>query len=844
MIRKSFNNDWKFSRGSGSALSAMFGGQEEPEAVTLPHDASILEPRVQDPYASGNAYFTEGNYHYTRKFCPDACDSDKIFLLFFEGVYQNAFVYVNHSFAAKHPYGYGEFYIDITKYLRFGEENEISVVVKNGVSSGRWYTGGGIYRDVTLLVADRLYLAPQGTQIETVETDEELAVIRVKTTLIHRNAGNRTVRLVTELYDENGVLAASDNIPVTIQEQESLELEQKLYVRQPKCWSAEQPSLYRYQIRILEDARVSGTERNANAKNDRFSKENQNPDKEERRFIGEQILDEETGTFGIRTIQVDPLRGLRINGKTVKLRGGCIHHDNGLIGSAEFSHAEQVRIRELKKAGYNAIRSAHYPMSRQLLKACDELGMYVMDEFSDVWTTTKVDFDYGMNLTEWWKYDIEHMVYKDFNHPCVILYSIGNEIPEVGNCFDARLGKRMADKIRQMDRTRPLVNCMNLTLAVMDRFSEVLAAIGSEENLSAGEINSLMTNLGAAMEKITGSDYVAAVTEEACSHVDVTGFNYAAARYEIDGNKFPNRVIVGSETNPRDLDRNWALVEKLPYVIGDFSWTAWDYLGEAGIALVTYENEAMGFYKPYPCKAAYCGDFNLLGDRRPVSYWREIIWGLRKKPYLAVQPPQHYGEKKNMTQWAFTDAVHTWTWKESEGKPVCVEVYSTEEEVELFINGSSIGRKKTGELKKGVTYFDTVYNSGTIEAVAFSGGKETGRDVLKTAGDTLRLSVKTDQDGIPADGADICYVDLRIEDENGELHTEAEIPVTVALDGPGQILGFGSAAPVSAENYYDRTAITFEGRLRAAIRAEAEGTIRVIFKAEGLEPAAVEIQTK
>lgn len=813
MVKKSFNTGWYFGKGSGSALSSMFGGAGEETVVTLPHDAAILEQRdAQDIFGSGNAYFSKGNYHYTKKFCPDRKDKEKIFILLFEGIYQNAFVYVNNSFAAKHPYGYGSFFVDITRYLRFGEENTISVTVKNGVSSGRWYTGGGIYRDVFLFVGDRMSLEPQGVQFETVEADEELAIVKVRAILNYKGSGVRKVRICTEIRDMNGHIAAKDSIPVTVMEYENVELHTKLYIRQPKLWSAEQPSLYQYHVEIRED-------------NER--------------------IDAEEGTFGIRTIQVDPVRGLRINGNTVKLRGGCIHHDNGIIGSAEFAHAEQIRVSELKNAGYNAIRSAHYPISRQLLEACDRIGMYVMDEFSDVWTTTKVDFDYGMNFTEWWEDDISKMVQKDFNHPCVIMYSIGNEIPEVGNCYDVRFGKQIADKIRSMDATRPLVNCMNLMLAVMDRLPEVMEAIGSEEKRNAGEINSLMTDMGSAMGKITGSDYVAAATEEAGSHVDVTGLNYAAVRYEIDGEKFPNRVIVGSETNPADLDTNWPLVEKLSYVIGDFSWTAWDYLGEAGIGLITYgEKEMGGFYKPYPCKAAYCGDFNLIGDRRPASYWREMIWGFRRRPYLAVQPPQHFGEEKNMTQWAMTDAVHSWTFKGYEGKPVRVEVYSAEEEVALYVNGIFVDRKITGECKRGITYFDTVYTEGTIEAVAYNGEQEIGRDLLKTAGDPTFLKAECDMDVLPADGSDICYVDLRIEDADGTLNTQACMPVTVSLEGPGQIAGYGSGAPVSEENFFDRTATPFEGRLRAAVRARTAGTIRVTFTADGMGQATVEIHAK
>ena len=319
MVRKSFNDGWLFGKGSGSALSAMFGGAGEDRPVTLPHDAAILEQRdAQDIWGSGNAYFSKDNYHYTKKFSLGSKDKDKIFVLHFEGVYQNAFVYVNNSFAAKHPYGYGDFYVDITKYLRFDSENTISVTVKNGVSSGRWYTGGGIYRDVFLLVGDRLNIDPQGVCFKTEEASDELAVIHTGTVLNYKGIGVRKVRLCTEIRDMDGHVVANDSIPVTITEHESIELTQKLYVKQPKLWSAECPSLYQYHVEIQED---------------------------------DKMIDSGEGTFGIRTVRADPIRGLRVNGNAVKLRGGCIHHDNGIIGGAEFAHAERVRIQELKKCG-------------------------------------------------------------------------------------------------------------------------------------------------------------------------------------------------------------------------------------------------------------------------------------------------------------------------------------------------------------------------------------------------------------------------------------------------------------------------------------------------------------
>ena len=818
MKKQKFNQDWIFTIGSGSSLDALAGGNNTAKQVTLPHDASIgRERNPEEPNGSGNGFFREESYVYTKTFSMNADDKDKNVYLEFEGVYQNAFVYVNNSFAGKCPYGYSNFYVDITKYLNYNEPNALKVVVKNGVPSGRWYTGGGIYRDVNLMIADRLHLAPDSVQLAAIEVEDDQAIIRAKSTIAYTGIGIREITLCTELMDTDGNVVAADEMPVTVEEHSEQTYQQKMYVLNPNRWDAENPYLYTYRTYIKEN---------------------------------DSVIDEETGTFGIRKLQLDTKHGLRVNGKVVKLRGGCIHHDNGIIGTAEFTHSAEARVKKLKETGFNAIRSAHYPMSRKLLEACDKYGMYVMDEYSDVWVSTKVEFDYSTQMTEWWEHDIENLVKKDYNHPCVIMYSIGNEIPEAGNKFDVQWGKKLADKLRSLDDTRYTTNSLNLLLAIMNDLPKLMAqnadaqAAANTEKDQPQEINSMMNNLGAMMAQFMASDFAAEKVKEACAQVDITGYNYAAARYEIDGKLFPNRILVGSETNPPDLDKNWELVEKLPYVIGDFDWTAWDYIGETGIGKINYtDQQSMGFYAPYPCKIAYCGDINILGNRRPISYWRELIWGLRKAPYIAVQLPQHYGEPQSTTQWSMSDAVRSWNWNGYEGKPVKVEVYAAADEVELLINGQSVERKKVGETKKYITIFDTTYHAGKVEVIAYSDGKECGRDEILTASDEVVIAAKADRTQIPADGSDIAYIDICMQDALGILNPNADKAVSISLDGPGEIMGYGSADPESEENYYDTVAKAYEGKLRAAVRGTGEtGKIVVTLSADGLESVKVDVE--
>ncbi len=833
-----WNEGWSFAFGSSSPLENMFGGEGEREPVTLPHDASIERERdSEEENGSGNGFFREECCYYVKNFMPDEKDREKEVFLEFEGVYQNAFVYVNGSFAGQHPYGYGNFYIDATPYLNFEHENQIKVIVKNGVPSGRWYTGSGIYRDVNLLIGDRLHFVPDQLHLRTLGLDEGLAAIEANAMLVNHGPQTRSVTLGIQLLDEDGRIAAERKMAVTLPGQgrscsaeggsagigqmngDGRVYSQRIYVDNPRLWDPDHPNLYRCRAVIEENGRV---------------------------------IDEEEDSFGIRLLTLDSRHGLRINGKEYKMRGGCIHHDNGVTGTAEFAHAAEFRVKRMKEAGYNAIRSSHYPMSRRLLGACDRLGMMVMDEFADVWTSTKVDFDYGMHMSEWWEKDVKNQVNKDFNHPCVILYSIGNEIPETGNPFDVQWGKCLADLYHRLDPGRYVTNSMNLMMSLGDHLTDMLPFVLKDESMKDildeigenPEINTLMTKLGENTELVSESEVAGENVAEATGQVDIAGYNYAAGRYEKDLERDPNLILVGSETFPGDLDKNWALVKRLPRVLGDFSWTAWDYLGEVGIGRIGYgpEERREGAYADYPYKAAYCGDMNLLGDRRPVSYWREIVWGLRDKPYLAVQPPAHHGEEKVMSPWCVTDAVRSWNWSGFEGRPVTVELYTDADEAELYQNGQLLERKKVVGSRKCMTSFELLYEPGTLEAVVYKDGRESGRDVLTTAG-RAQLTLRADAATLPADGSDIIYVEISAEDADGVLNMAERGQVTIRIEGPGLLAGFGSADPESEENYFDRTARLYEGRLRAAIRGSGEkGLIRVICFGDQFDEKTVEVQ--
>ena len=801
MIRQKFNTNWVCQKGTGAPLESVMGGAGESMPVTLPHDAMIGQTR--DPnltMGGGVGFFPYQNVAYLKDFNLDEHPEGTVCWLEFEGVYMNAEVHINGSFAGKCPYGYSNFYIDGTRYVKYGQRNSVRVVAKNAVSSGRWYTGGGIYRDVSLMIGPPLHISPDGIKISTPDIDDDLAIVRI-TTLLHNNSlSTKDVVVHHDIIDADGSTVAEIAAPITIFAGESKDLRLQLAIYHPLLWQIAEPYLYTCHTSLS----VNGL-----------------------------MIDDETNRFGIRKLQLDSRNGLRINGQPIKLHGGCIHHDNGVIGAIEFKMAAQRRISKLKAAGYNAIRMAHHPASKALLEACDELGMLVMDEFTDCWTQAKVAFDYGVHFTEWWEHDLTQMVAKDYNHPSVIMYSIGNEITEVGDKITGQWGKKLADKIRQLDDSRYTINCVNLMMSAMNNIDEIRKELSSDRD-EPMEINTAMNTMWAMLAKAGGSEITGKITAESFAQVDIAGYNYAAYRYEKDLAAFPNRFLVGSETTSASLDVNWQLVKKYPRILGDFNWTAYDYLGEVGIGEVQYgESKSGSFYKSYPWRSAFCGDLDLIGDRRPISYWRDIVWGTRSTPYVAVQDPAHYGEKQQPSNWGWTDAIESWTWQGFEDKPIVVEVYAAGDEVELLLDGISLGRKSVGQDKAFIAKFDTIYRPGRLEAIAYAGDQVAGRYALQTSSSNVRLQASCADTSIGTSYDDIAFIEVSLVDHAGVLNPQQDMLITAEVGGQGSMMGFGSANPCNEDNYLAGQATSYHGRALLVVRSNGQpGTIDVTFNSE------------
>jgi beta-galactosidase len=546
-------------------------------------------------------------------------------------------------------------------------------------------------------------------------------------------------------------------------------------------------------------------------------------------FAAGALLDSEQTVFGVRVIEIDFEHGLRLNGVSLKMFGGCLHHDNGPLGAASYDRAEERKIQLLKSAGYNALRTAHNPPSPGLLDACDRLGFLVIDETFDAWTSPKVPNDYHLYFKEWWQRDTEAMVRRDRNHPSVILWSIGNEIFEsLGNPVGTEWCQRQADFVRALDPTRLV------TAGVMQNFLEDIANHDIEGSFK-------LKPTPADPEKDSWGKLTAAYNRP----LDVIGYNYMAGRYSGDRERFPGRIIAGTETWGHFMYTSWTETLRHSNVIGDFVWVAWDHLGESGGGYVNFEGKVSMGGAPFPYHTSGIGDFDICGFRRPQSFYRDLLWGMRTAPYIGVVEPQHHGKPMGFSPWAWEPVLDTWTFPGQEGQLCQVDVYAIDDEVELFLNGVSVGRKPAGVGVQNKTTFDVVYQPGVLEAAGWTGGKETGRTRLVTSGAPAALRLSVDRAAIQASGGDLAYVTIEIQDQDGARIRQADPVISIEVSGAADLLAIGSGNPWSEELYVGSQHQAFQGRLLAILRSRpTAGAITLTARAEGLPDASIEIRAE
>ncbi|MDO4623570.1 MAG: glycoside hydrolase family 2 TIM barrel-domain containing protein [Eubacteriales bacterium] len=796
MIEKNWNSEWTFwKRLDSFALTS--SAPADAAIVTLPHDAMLLEkPYAESENGTNTGFHDGGVYAYEKKLFVSEEQADDTFYLKLEGVYMNALVYVNGALVSHRPYGYSTTYIPLHQDLIPGTENTIRVEARNSArSNSRWYTGSGIYRDVYLLHAGTAFFVPDTLRIETKSVSDDTAYLEIRTDIQNRSCRRRHLSVRLNVRDASGEIAASVTRPLPVFSQDVQSLRTRIVLKNAKLWSDETPNLYNLAAELLEN---------------------------------DTVIDESRETFGVRTMTMDAENGLRINGRSVKLRGACVHHDNGLLGAATHEQAEYRRIYLLKKAGFNAIRMSHNPMSQAMLRACDALGVYVMDETFDMWTRCKGDNDYALYFDKWWKEDLEAMIRKDFNHPSVIIYSLGNEIPEFGTDRGVEVLRKLNETAKALDATRYTTAAINGVFAVSDEIGivvgDILSSLPEEERPSAegGNVNLFMTIMDKYMDEIVTHPLVSKAIDSIGAAIDAPGYNYMTGRYELDQKNNPDRVIIGSETCPPEISRNWDLMKTCTNVVGDFTWTGWDYIGEAGVGVPAYHFGEGGFGAQFPCQLSFVGDLDICGFRRPASYYREIVFGLRKDPYIAVQEPSHYGEHLIKTNWVISDSQSSWTWPGFEEKPIIAEVYSAAPEVELFLNDISLGRQKAGSETGYIARFELTYQPGTLTAVDYDGETELGRHTICTAGEAV-LAVQEEE---AYSSGNLHYYTIEKKDANGVTDTSADFRVSVEVEN-GTLVGLGTGNPKPTGVYTDSFTDSWNGRAQAIVLSDSTPILHV-----------------
>ena len=688
-------------------------------------------------------------------------------ILEFEGVYRDTKVFINDREAGGAAYGYIPFFVNADEYLVDGE-NVIRVACGNANQpDSRWYTGAGVYRPVWLWTGNGEAIEPESVRVSTLSV--EPAVIRVRAEV----DAHFSIR-----FDGKEVASGDGR-------------DMELTILDAKLWSDGTPSLYTC-------AAATST-------------------------------DEYSFTFGIRKITRDR-EGLKVNGRKVLLQGGCVHQDSGIVGAATHDELEWRRVRMMKDAGFNAIRAAHNPANRALLDACDALGLFVMDEGWDMWYNHKSKHDYAGQWRKHWKDDLAAMVSRDFNHPSVILYSIGNEVSEPAKPEGVQAAKEMVDFLHENDSNRLVTAGFNLMIIKSAAKGKgVYKEDGSGRDDSSDKkmagMNSTLFNLitsmvGTGMNKAANGAAADKATSPALDLLDVAGYNYASGRYPREGRLHPDRLVVGSETFPQDIVNNWRMVEKYPCLCGDFMWTAWDYLGEVGLGAWAYTPDGKGFNKPYPWLLADSGAMDILGNPNGELFLAQAVWHTGKPVRIAVQPVNHPGVKPAKAVWRGTNAMPSWSWQSCEGNPAVVEVYADAAYAELSLNGKTVGRKKIRDCK---AVFKLKYAPGTLSAIAYDEhGNPVGTDGLTSAAGEIKPVITCDKQTVKP--GEVFCLDVFLRDKSGIVESNADKMLSVFVEG-GELLGFGSANPRTGECFDSGSYTTYYGRAMAVVRAGEAGSV-------------------
>lgn len=796
MKKISFHENWKCYQK---------GKKETAFAVSLPHDAMLLDEKKDGSLGGvNNGWIDAKDYTYENIFTAPEDWKDLEAVFYFEGVYHKATVYMNDKKIAFHDYGYTGFFVNVTKYLEYGKENILKVeTVNSNQPNSRWYSGTGIYRPVWLYLMPKQHICLQGIRITTLDYRDPKIRVEVKTT--------ESGYIKTEILEYDPKTKKNGSVVAAAEGETNGEYVREISVKGARLWDTENPVLYTCRV-----------------------------------TYGKDVQEEQ---FGIRMVSLDTEKGFLLNGKRVILRGACVHHDNGLLGACAYDFAEYRKVRLLKENGYNAIRSAHNPCSEAMLRACDELGVLLTDEYVDEWYIHKTQNDYADQVEKNFKDDLKSIVDRDYNHPSVIMYSTGNEVAETAQKRGIKLCGEMTQWLHKIDGTRPVTCGINIFFNFLssmgfgvysDRKAEKAAKDVKKKKAVGSEFFNMMAGImGADFMKFGATLYPCDLkTKNAFAKMDVAGYNYGIKRYEHDLKKYPDRMILGSETFCSDAYRFWETAKKNPRIIGDFVWSGIDYLGEVGIGSWEYKAYASNFNSGKGWVTAGSGRLDLTGKPLAEMTYTKVAFE-QEKIGIGVVPVPYAKQKHSPSAWKMSNAIESWSWHGCDGKETKVEVYARAHHVSLFVNGTCVGTKRMKNDCMAV--FWTEYRDGTVKAVAYDEENHIlAEKELKTAGSKTQLTVKPEMD-IVCRKNELCYVRMQYTDDNGIVKPLKRGSINVKVEG-GKLLGLGSACPFYERSYLSNVTDTYYGEAMAIIKPGTAEEIRIFAESRhGKGSAAVKV---
>lgn len=768
-----FDYNWKFNLGDDSLARLRDFNDNAWRNLDLPHDWSIegsVSPK--NPTGGAGGYFPTGIGWYRKTFKVAPEWKGKSISVYFEGVYMNSEVFINGKSLGIRPYGYSSFRYDLSPYLDFNRENVIAVRVDNSQQiNSRWYSGSGIYRHVWMDVTNPLHIADWGVAITTTEVSSKQASVQVKATIKNETDFPQHITVNTRLLSGSFKGAGNNVTKLALPAHSEKEVTQIIKVSKPLLWTPETPYLYHAQIQVLK---------------------------------GDEKIDETKTTLGVRSIKFTPENGFQLNGKTVKISGGCVHHDNGCLGAAAFDRAEERKVELMKAAGFNAVRTSHNPPSEAFLEACDRLGLLVIDEAFDGWRVGKNKYDYSVYFDKWSKRDLETMVLRDRNHPSIFMWSIGNEVVERNKPEAVVTAKMLAGIVKAIDSTRP--------------------------------VTSAIVNWGNDWESL----------DPLMAAHDVCGYNYQLQGAPADHKRVPSRVIFQTESYPRDAFANWKLVQNNNYIIGDFVWTAIDYLGESGIGRWYYSGDVPGEHWEndfFPWHGAYCGDIDLTGWRKPISHYRSMLYNDNEKLYMAVREPKPEPLEIKETWWSVWPTWESWTWPDFEGRKLDVDVYSKYPKVRLYFNDKLLEEKPATVNQEFKATFSVPYTPGTLKAVGVENDKEIESTTLQTSGSAAKVRLIADRKQLLPNGQDLSYVSIEITDKDGVLQPNASDRLQFKIEGPGVIAGVDNADVKDTDPYTGNSRKAWHGRAMVVIKSTHNaGDIKLTVSSASLSEATITVK--